>query len=92
MFFPSNLQLIKKATSDDDHENLDICLDLNDVIEYIGDTVPPLFSSVISSPSVTASDTKTPEFPTVVKDMLEKVLVWTTGKLKFEVYYYKYLQ
>ena len=75
------MQLIKKAKSEDST----ITLDLNDVIEYIGDTIPPLFQSSIPSQSIGTTNKEISEFPLAVRNMFEKILLWMTGKRKFEV-------
>jgi hypothetical protein len=82
---PTFPQLIKQAntTRNDAVENL---ADLNDVVEYIGDTVPPLFAALTHATSTTSQLSETEQtLPCVVEDMLQKVLIWSQGKKKFEV-------
>lgn len=57
-------------------------LDVDDVVEFIGDTVPPLLSDKSSDQVETESPT---EVTHTVKEMLIKIAQWTKTKKKFEV-------
>lgn len=65
-----------QCTSDED-----VHLDIDDVIEFIGDTVP----HVLSVSTCTSTTESTGKLPQNVTDMLQKLVDWMKNKQKFEV-------
>jgi hypothetical protein len=77
-------QLLKEAGScDDETSELDTSID--DVIEFIGDTLPALLATMQKSSRPDGS--QSPKIPFSVLQMLERVVEWAKGKEKFEVIY-----
>lgn len=79
-----DLQLIHEAASYVNDEELKI--DVDDVIEFIGDIVPPLLSVTSTSAAQCEGDSPC-EMPQSVVEILGKVVEWTKKKKKFEVKY-----
>ena len=69
--------MIKEAASYVSDENIDINID--DVVEFIGDAVPPLVS--LACMSTTRSESKAQcEMPYIVIELLGKVIEWIKKK------------
>ena len=72
--------MIKEAARCSDGE--DVNLDIDDVIEFIGDAVPPLMPVSTCTRQTTEAPCKLPQ---LVMDMLDKLVQWIKNKKKYEV-------
>lgn len=62
----------------------DIEIDVEDVVEFLGDTIPSILSAGSSSDAKSESDAK-PEMPQVIIEFLHILAQWMKKKEKFEV-------
>ena len=76
------LQLIKEARSYVSEDDIEI--DVDDVVEFLGDTIPSILSAGSSSTAQSESDAQ-PEMPQVIIEFLHNLVQWMKKKEKFEV-------
>lgn len=62
----------------------DIGIDVDDVVEFLGDTIPSILSAGSSSNAQSESDAQ-PEMPRIIIEFLHNLVQWMKTKQKFEV-------
>jgi hypothetical protein len=76
------LQLIKEARSYVGED--DIGIDIDDVVEFLGDAIPPILSAGTGSIAQSELDAQ-PEMPQIIIEFLRNLVQWMNTKQKFEV-------
>ena len=91
MFWPVRFvfQLLKEAGSSED-ETSELDTNIDDVIEFIGDTLPALFAKMQKSSH--PDESQSPKISPSVLQMLEKVVEWAETKEKVEVIFIHAIQ